>query len=171
MIEANKHADPNAALGTVAGKDPNRFVSLGAGGALTLAINGKIVRADADDDVTVFVAPDTELRGYRVEALSPDTDEWVSLSESVGTTRSFALKWDGLTSTAAIRITDTSGRTRDDDGEPLERPGVSVRGLGVLATGTPPQHRLPPFPQVRKGAHDHPVKTLQHLLRAPGQRR
>jgi hypothetical protein len=138
---ANQHADPNAALGSVDGKPADTFVSLGAGGQLTIAIHGRVIKGSADDDITVFVAPDADLRSYRVEALAhhddnnDHADNWVLLGTSIGVTRSFGLRTAHLRSTAAIRITDTSGRTRDANLTPLATPGVSIRGVGARTVG------------------------------------
>jgi Mg-chelatase subunit ChlD len=148
---ANQHADPQAALGSVAGKPAGTFISLGAGGQLTVAIHDRFIQGSADDDITVFVAPDADLRSYRVEALAHrdhdhehdydhdhdhDHDhDWVLLGTSIGVTQSFGLRAGRLRSTAAIRITDTSGRTRDAGFTPLATPGVSVRGVGARKVG------------------------------------
>ncbi len=131
IISANQHADPKAALGTVVGKPAGTFVSLGARGQLTVAIKGKEISGGMNDDVTVFIAPDTDLRSYQVEALTGDHKKWVPLGTSIGVTQSFSLSSCRLRSTSAIRITDTSGRTRDGNFAPLATPGVSVRGVGA----------------------------------------
>ena len=65
-----------------------------------------------------------------------DQGHWVSLGESIGVTQSFSLRAAGLDYTPALRITDTSGRARGADLNPLTTPGVSVLGVGVLKTGT-----------------------------------
>ena len=165
---ANQHADARAALGNVGEKPPDRFVSLGAGGTVVLGFLGKAITAEAEDDVTVFVAQDRDRRSFRVEALSPATNTWVELGTSVGNTQSFGLRKAGLESAPAIRISDTSGRTRDDALRPLATPGVSVRGVGVLRTVPSASGALPPWPIVQRGHREHPVRTLQHLLRARG---
>ncbi|SCL34988.1 Peptidoglycan-binding (PGRP) domain of peptidoglycan hydrolases-containing protein [Micromonospora rhizosphaerae] len=166
VTRSNKNIDPEAALGTMAGRNPDQVVALGANGRLAVALDGHLVKSQADDDVTVFVATDQGLRSYRVEALSADTGEWVHLGDSIGVTQSFALRNGRLTTTPAIRIVDTSGRTRDDDLNLLERPGVNVRGVGFLSVVREPRRTLQPFPVIRKGARNHPVETLQYLLRA-----
>jgi hypothetical protein len=148
---ANQHADPHAALGSVADKPTDTFVSLGAGGQLTVAIHNHVIKGCADDDITVFVVPDADLRSYRVEALTHHDNNhdnghdynhddnhdnnWVLLGTSIGVTQSFGLQAAHLRSTAAIRITDTSGRTRDANFTPLATPGVSVRGVGARKVG------------------------------------
>ncbi len=65
---ANQHANPNDILGDIRQKQPNVFVSLGAYGSITVGLNGQIILARGNDDVTVFVQPDINLRSYRVEA-------------------------------------------------------------------------------------------------------
>lgn len=135
ITDANRHADPHAALGTVVHKPPDRFVSLGAGGRLTVAVNHRVIEACGDDDFTVFVAPDADLRSYRVQAYSRAKETWVSLGTSIGVTQSFSLRTARLKSTEAIRITDTSGRTRDANLTPLATPGVSVQGVGARKMG------------------------------------
>ena len=141
---ANQHADPHAALGSVADKPADTFVSLGAGGQLTVAIHEQAIKGRAADDITVFVAPDSDLRSYRVDALTHHDnnhddnnhdDNWVLLGTSIGVTQSFGLRAAHLRSTVAIRITDTSGRTRDANFTPLATPGVSVRGVGARKVG------------------------------------
>jgi len=136
---ANQHADPDAALGTVVDKPSDRFVSLGAGGELTVAVHHRVIKACGDDDVTVFIAPDTDLRSYRVEAYSPARQGWVVLGTSIGVTQSFSLSVAGLKSAASIRITDTSGRTRDGSSRPLATPGTGVRGVGARRVGDRPR--------------------------------
>jgi hypothetical protein len=129
--DANQHLDPSAALGSVAGKPADRFVSLGAGGVLTVAFHDQVIRATGEADVTVFVQPDADLRSYRVEALD-EQKRWVSLGVSIGVTRSFGLNAANLDTAEAIRVIDTSLRAADSDGAPLATPGVSIRGIGVL---------------------------------------
>jgi hypothetical protein len=132
---ANRHADPKAALGSIVDKPADRFVSLGAGGGLTVAARKFLILPHHDSDVTVFVHRDTELRSYRVEAYSIKHKQWVSLGESIGITRSFALRAAGLQRTPAIRVVDTSLRARDDvTNLPLETPGVSVSAVGFGRT-------------------------------------
>jgi hypothetical protein len=132
---ANQHADARAALGTVVGKPDGTFVSLGGQGKLVVTLDKLIIVAAADNDVTVFVAPDTDLRSYRVEAFVAGHRQWVTLGESLGVTQSFGLRAAGLTYALAIRVTDTSGRVRGADAKPLSSPGVSIRGIGALKIG------------------------------------
>jgi hypothetical protein len=135
--DANQHADPKNALGSVVGKPSDRFVSLGAGGRLTVGVHHRVIEDEVDDgaDLTVFVAPDADLRSYRVEAHSHSHDGWVLLGTSIGITQSFSLRAVRLKSTEFVRITDTSGRTRDANHEALKTPGVSVRGVGARRLG------------------------------------
>ncbi len=153
IASANQHSDPQAVLGTVDGKPADTFVSLGAGGQLTVGFRQQVIlAADGGDDITVFIEPDDDLRAYRLEASSTehrhedddngdddnghgDHRRWVPLGESIGVTQSFSLSAAGLEYTGALRITDTSGRARGADLNPLTTPGVSVRGVGVLKTG------------------------------------
>lgn len=131
---ANQHADPQAALGSVAGQPAGTFTSLGAGGELVVGFDRHVILAsdDGDDEITVFVQPDADLRAYRVEAHSMALGRWMPLGESTGVTQSFGLHHARLRYTVALRITDMSGRTRDAALRPLTTPGVSVRGIGVL---------------------------------------
>ncbi len=161
----NKFPDPESALGTMAGRNQDQFVALGANGRLAVSMAGHLIKAQRDDDVTVFVSDDVDLRSYRVEALAASGD-WVRLGDSTGVTKSFALEKAGLATTAAVRIVDTSRRTRDNDLNLLERPGVNIRGIGFVAVVRESKHALQPYPEIRKGARQHPVRTLQHLLRA-----
>jgi peptidoglycan hydrolase-like protein with peptidoglycan-binding domain len=168
---ANQHADPDAALGAIVGKPAGTFVSLGAGGQLVVGFYWQVILAGDDgDDITVFIQPDADLRSYRVEAYSVDdvhrgNGHWVPLGESIGVTQSFSLRRAALVSAFALRITDTSGRTRDADLKPLSTPGVSVRGVGALKIG---KLAPEPWPLVRQGSRGHPVQTLQYLLGAHG---
>ncbi|MFD0522071.1 vWA domain-containing protein [Paractinoplanes durhamensis] len=131
--DANTHADPAAALGTVVAKPTNQFLALGGHGRLTVAIRDHaIVATRSHDDVTVFVDPGHEGRGYRVEAFDVRAKRWVPLGESPGLTQSFRLRDAGLDATRGIRVTDTSGRIRDDAGLPLTSPGACLTGVGVL---------------------------------------
>jgi hypothetical protein len=140
---ANQHRDPHAALGDVFRKPSETFVSLGAAGVLTLAFDDLVILAAADNDVTVFVHPDTDPRPYRVEAFVPlpDISEkrphlgptgWVSLGDSAGGTQSFSLHKANVAIAVAIRVIDLSLRTRDKQWAPLSGPGVGVQGGGVL---------------------------------------
>jgi hypothetical protein len=133
---ANLHRDSKAALGDIHTKPPGVFVSLGALGSLTVAVQGQSILAQGHDDITVFVQPDDDLRAYLVEVLPAKDDAiWVALGTSPGTTSSFSLKKAGLSSASAVRISDKSGRTRDGQFKPLAMPGVSIRGVGVKSTG------------------------------------
>ncbi|WP_433727471.1 hypothetical protein ACQP2Y_12485 [Actinoplanes sp. CA-051413] len=152
--KANRHADPKAALGDVVKKPQDMFVSLGAGGSVVLGVDKKAVVATAHDDVTVFVAADKDLRGYLVEALSKATGKWVKLGESLGTTQAFSLAAGKLKATPAIRVVDTSGRSRDEQLQPLSTPGVSVRGLGVLRTAPATSGILRPWPRSGRATGD-----------------
>ncbi len=140
--DANQHADPDDALGSVVGKPADRFVSLGAGGRLTVGVHRRVIEDEVDDgaDLTVFVVPDTDLRSYRVEASSRHRDGWVLLGTSIGVTQSFSLRAARLKSTEYVRITDTSGRARDANHQALRTPGVSVRGVGARRLGKHDDH-------------------------------
>ncbi len=135
---ANKHTNPNDALGDPRTKPADQFVALGATGSLAVAVKGQLILAQGEADVTVFVWPDTDLRPYRVEALrgrDHDQDDWVPLGTSPGTTASFRLSDANLHAARAIRIIDTSGRTRGTNFQPLATPGVSIRAVGVRKAG------------------------------------
>lgn len=136
---ANLHSNPADALGDAITKPANTFVSLGAYGSLTVDVKGKVIQAHGSTDVAVFVQPDTDLRSYVVAALpvtahDDGKDAWVTLGSSSGITSFFSLSSVHLTAARAIRITDTSGRTRGKDAKPLSTPGVSIRGIGVAST-------------------------------------
>jgi hypothetical protein len=156
---ANQHADPTSALGDVLSKPSDRFVSLGAFGTLAVAAKEGWIRGAEDPDarepdVYVFVAPDADLRAYRVEALTREGGleidfgfgpfefeaelggkgvEWVALGASPGTSMGFRIATAGLRATPAIRVVDTSGRVRTQDLAVSASPGVSVRGVGLRA--------------------------------------
>ncbi len=132
---ANQHRTPEAALGDVAQKPTDQFVSLGAYGALDIGVARRTVVARGDDDVTVFVRGDQDQRSYVVEARDVCRPErWVELGRSDGVTQSFSLGQAGLDSASAIRVRDTSGRTRDADLAAIDTPGVSLRGVGFVHT-------------------------------------
>jgi hypothetical protein len=136
---ANLHANPADALGDVQTKAAGVFVSLGGHGSLAVDVKGQVIQAQGSNDIAVFVQPDTDLRSYVVAALpadakDSDSDDWVTLGTSPGTTSFFSLAGAHITAARAIRITDTSGRTRGKDFKPLSTPGVSIRGVGVLST-------------------------------------
>jgi hypothetical protein len=136
---ANLHANPADALGDVQSKAAGVFVSLGGHGSLAVDVKGQVIQAQGSNDIAVFVQPDTDLRSYVVAALpanakDSDSDDWVTLGTSPGTTSFFSLASAHITAARAIRITDTSGRTRGKDFKPLSTPGVSIRGVGVLST-------------------------------------
>ena len=129
---ANKHPKAELALGDIRKKPADQFVSLGAYGALTVGVKEGIAIARGNDDVTVFVQADTDLRPYLVEAQDAQgAGAWLPLGHSVGITQSFGLRAGRLDAASAIRITDTSGRTRDATMQPLDMPGVSIRGIGM----------------------------------------
>jgi hypothetical protein len=148
---ANKHREPEAALGDIFAKPEDRFVALGVHGELVVSLRGLVILPAADNDVTVFVRPDQDLRPYRVEAFvarhddgdDDDDDDhraavnsgrgtWVKLGESDGVTASFSLRRARVKSATAIRILDLSTSTRSLDRKPLTAPGVNIRGVGVL---------------------------------------
>lgn len=144
--EANKFADPESALGTVVGRTEDRHVALGAGGRLAVGFGGRAVVGGQGRDVTVFVRPGTERRPYRLEAYAVDRGAWVTVGESTGITQSFPLGMGAVKATPALRITDTSGRTRDSALRPLDSPGVGVLGVGVRRTTSDlpwPDHMMP----------------------------
>jgi hypothetical protein len=131
----NKHADPKRVLGAVAEKGRNDFLSLGAFGAVTVGVKGHTVTGGAADDILVVIRPDEQLRAYRVEALAvAKPARWVSLGTSAGVTQTFSLRKAKLKSTSAIRVVDTSGRTRASDLRVTSTPGVSVVGIGFRQT-------------------------------------
>ena len=134
VVGASKHPDTKALLGTVATKVPDMFTSLGGGGNVVVGVTGSLILAKAEEDVTVFVAPQADRRSYQVDAFSMVTGDWVELGRSIGTTMSFSLAEAGLKFTPAIRITDASGQIRDENLKPLSEPGVGIRGVGFLAT-------------------------------------
>ncbi|HEY2946880.1 MAG TPA: hypothetical protein VGJ53_00530 [Micromonosporaceae bacterium] len=138
----NKHLDPRAALGDIAVKEPESFLSLGAFGSVVLGVEGKLMVGSADDDITVFVRPDEELRPYRVEVLVAGLrPRWVLLGESPGVSQSFSLAQAQIKSAYAVRITDFSGRTRTNELRNSATPGTSILGVGVRRTSpaTPTQ--------------------------------
>ena len=132
---ANQHTEPKNVLGDIR-QEQDDFVSLGAYGALTVGFRENAILAQGEDDITVFIQPDEDLRPYSVEAMPVDKqDTWVLLGKSAGTTQSFSLEQASLKAANAIRITDTSGRTRDSEFKPSATPGVSVLGVGVKKVG------------------------------------
>ena len=132
---ANRHREAEATLGDVARKPTDRFVSLGAHGSLTVGVARRVAVARGDDDVTVFVRADQDLRSYVVEARDDcRRGRWVEIGRSDGVTRSFGLSQAGLDRASAIRVRDTSGRARDAELSPTDTPGVSLRGVGFRHT-------------------------------------
>ena len=140
---ANQHRDPQAALGDPTRKDRDVFVALGARGSLAVGLGGPVeeqaILAQGEDDITVFVRPDEDLRPYRVEALPVGQERWVEIGQSAGITQSFSLARANLKAAQAIRITDRSGRTRDSQFRPSPTPGVSILGVGFKQLGQPPR--------------------------------
>lgn len=135
----NQHINPKDALGDIRQKEQDRFVSLGAYGSLTVGIQEQAILAQGDDDVTVFVQPDKDMRPYLVEALPAGARaKWVELGASPGITQSFGLGQANLKAAQAIRITDESGRTRGGEFKPISTPGVSIRGVGFKKVGPKP---------------------------------
>jgi len=131
---ANQHTKPTDVLGDIRTKPAGIFVSLGGYGSIIVDVNGQVILARTDDDVTVFVQPDDDLRPYSVEAFPATGGGWVSLGTSPGTTASFSLGKAKLTAASAIRITDQSGQTRDSASKPSATPGVSIRAVGAKST-------------------------------------
>jgi hypothetical protein len=135
IASANQHADPHAALGSIAGKPADQFVALGAGGKLGVAIRESvIVAAGGDDDITVFVHPEDDLRSYRVDVFDEWRHRWVHLGDSIGVTQAFGLRSAKLRSIRGIQITDTSGRARAADLSALPEPGACLAAVGVRKT-------------------------------------
>jgi hypothetical protein len=131
----NEHADPRAALGDIAVKEPGQFLSLGGFGSVTLGLERQFIVGETDSDLTVFVRPDVELRPYRVDVLVTGLrPRWVPLGESPGVSQSFSLAKAGIRSVYAVRITDASGRTRTNELRESTSPGVSILGVGVRKT-------------------------------------
>ena len=153
---ANQHADPMAALGDVTTKGADSFLSLGGLGSITLGVRGQVIAAQGDDDITVFVRADEDLRPYAVEVLAPG-GQWKALGESAGTTQSFSLVGSGLDTTAAIRIVDKSGRVRDSQFKAIASPGVSIAGVGFRKSAL--------HPPVAVGCLDHLWEFFRCLLR------
>jgi hypothetical protein len=132
IVSANRHAEPDAALGSVIDKTAERDVSLGASDQLTVGIRGAVIRATENgDEVTVFVASHAERRSYRLETHDAEGHEWRTLGESIGITEAFSLRGAGTEAVTAVRIIDTSGRVRGPGQVPLESPGAGIRGVGV----------------------------------------
>ncbi|MEU6726455.1 hypothetical protein ABZ917_22370 [Nonomuraea wenchangensis] len=134
-IRHGRTPDAKIVLGSITRKKPDKAVSLGGGGSVSVGFADRVVLAHRDGgDVTVFVRPDTDLRPYRLDALDEPTGSWVNVGVSSGVTATFSLADSGLAETPALRVTDLSGRTRGPDNKVLRTPGVSVRGIGVLDT-------------------------------------
>lgn len=134
LDHANRHLEAEAVLGPLHLKESDRFVSLGGGGRLVVGFVQHVVVGGSDADVTVFVRFDEEPCAYRLEAFSMARQDWVTLGESTGVTKSFSLRAGQLESTPALRITDTSGRIRDAERHLLQTPGVGIRAVGVRET-------------------------------------
>lgn len=130
---ANRHGNPEDALGNVLTKKPDVFLSLGAYGVLTVGVKGHSILAGGNEDVTVFVQADGDQRRYSVEAF-PAGQKWVKLGEAAGT-QSFSLRKARLKSATKIRITDLSGCLRNSEFKPDATPGVSIVGVGVRKVG------------------------------------
>jgi hypothetical protein len=128
---ANQHKDPKAALGDVAGKSADQFLSLGGFGSVALRLDKRHIHAQGEDDITVFVHPGQPLCSYLVEARPVNSDNWIPIGESTGVTQSFAFGPAGIQSASAIRITDRSGLIWGDHGEALTAPGTRLAGIGA----------------------------------------
>jgi len=108
---ANHHVDPSKALGNVSLKPLTDFVSLGGHGVATFDIKGSLITGKR---VTVYVAPDTDLRSYSVEVLPVwPTASWIEIGRSAGVTQTFSLVPRKL----------PPGGARDDDDAFLEIKG------------------------------------------------
>ncbi len=132
---ANKHTDPHACLGDFTARPAPQFVALGGGGSIVVGFKDHaMVGSGGNDDVTIFVATDEEPRPYLVEATDDDDrDDWHEIGRSAGVTQSFGLQRHSRVMKArALRITDLSGRIRNNNGTPSASPGVSVVAVGAL---------------------------------------
>lgn len=161
---ANRHRDPEAALGDIAGK--GAFVSLGGYGVLTVGLKNpeSYIVAHAEDDITIFVQRDSDLRRYQVEVLPRGRDQaWVLLGESRGTTQSFGLAASGVKQAVAVRITDLSGRIVDANLEALATPGVSIRGVGLRRVVTRAHWLYEESLRHVRGIEEEDLKILQAL--------
>jgi hypothetical protein len=131
---ANKHTDPHACLGDFTTRPTPQFVSLGGGGSIVVGFKDHAMVGSGGGDVTIFIAADEEPRPYLVEATEDDDrDDWHEIGRSAGVTQSFGLLHHSRVIKArALRITDLSGRIRNNDGSPSASPGVSVVAVGAL---------------------------------------
>ncbi len=127
----NEHTKPEAALGAPA---KNKFVSLGAGGSLTVAVKGKEIYDGPGPDIVVyetaklpnqFETPDS----YTVEVLTKDG--YVNLGTVQGGIAQFDLADKKISRATTIRITDTSGRVADYNGMAIHTPGADIEAVGV----------------------------------------
>jgi len=135
-LDSNRFANPQAMLGDITQRPDDSFLALGGHGSIIVGVQGHMIMASDEADVTVFAPPQIERRPYLVEALATsDKPLWVTLGESDGGSDSFSLKAAGLEAALAVRISDRSGRTSDEQLEPLEAPGAVLRGVGVSRVG------------------------------------
>ena len=161
---ANQHREPAAVLGDPA--DPPRdFLALGAGGQVSVAAGDQHVLARGEDDVNVVVADGGALRSYRVQAQQPLTRRWIDLGSSGGVSASFSLRAAGLVSTPAVRVIDTSLRTRDPDLSVSPAPGAQVAAIGFRRIGSAPRGCLGLLSQFEEF-----LAWLLRLLRGRGGR-
>ena len=143
---ANQFADPNKALGSIVGKSPGDFVSLGGFGSLTVSSEKNFIHDGPGDDLTVFVRSDGTLEPYVVEVQPVKrflfwfirSDNFVQIGESNGETASFDLAKAGIKRAYSIRITDKSQHVWDDRGKVLSTPGVDVAAIGLRHTELDP---------------------------------
>lgn len=135
---ANRHAEPAAVLGA----PDDEFLALGAAGQVTVAPGQQHVLARGADDVNVVVADPRALRSYRVQAQRPVTGEWIDVGTSAGVSASFSLRAAGLVSSPAIRVVDTSLRTREPGLSVSHAPGAQVAGIGFRTVGDAPSSCL-----------------------------
>lgn len=131
----NQHVNPEVLLQPLTKPNEGQFLALGGNGSVTVGLRDKSILPGKDGDITVFLQPGENKDTYEVEALAPRSNRWVSLGKAEGITKTFNLRDGGLKAADAVRITDLSGRTYEQDLKPSTAPGVGIRGVGFAVVG------------------------------------
>ncbi len=131
----NKYSDPKNATGQPdLSSGSGKFVSLGGGGSITLAVKDKTIYNGSGPDLIVYeVAKSANIseiaESYSVEVQTKNG--YVNLGTVKGGIGQFDLADKGITEASAVRILDVDGKIADHRGKLFRSPGADIGGVGI----------------------------------------